>query len=55
MFAVDEEKKYGKDKFLVYKKFNKTSVMEAQQDEDSIHYSYGIPSKNIVDIILLER
>ena len=55
MFAVNEEKKYGKDKFLVYKKFNKTSVMEAQQDEDSIHYSYGIPSKNIDDYELLNN
>jgi len=55
MFAVDEEKKYGKNKFLVYKKFNKTSVMEAQQDEDSIHYSYGIPSKKIEDYELLNN
>lgn len=55
MFAVDEEKKYGKDKFLVYKKYNKTSVMEAQQDEESIHYSYGIPSKNIDDYELLDN
>ena len=55
MFAVNEEKKFGKDKFLVYKKFNKTSVMEAQQDEDTIHYSYGIPSKNIDDYELLNN
>lgn len=55
MFAVDEEKKYGKDKFLVYKKYNKTSVMEAQQDEETLHYSYGIPSKNIDDYELLNN
>ena len=55
MFAVDEEKKYGKDKFLVYKKYNKTSVMEAQQDEETLHYSYGIPSKNIDDYELLNK
>ena len=55
MFAVDEEKKYGKDKFLVYKKYNKTSVMEAQQDEETLHYSYGIPSKNIEDYELLNN
>ena len=55
MFAVNEEKKFGKDKLLVYKKFNKTSVMEAQQDEDTIHYSYGIPSKNIDDYELLNN
>ncbi|SVB67865.1 uncharacterized protein METZ01_LOCUS220719, partial [marine metagenome] len=55
MVAVNEEKKYGKNKFLVYKKFNKTSVMEAQQDEESVHYSYGIPSKNIDDYELLNN
>ena len=55
MFAVNEEKKYGKDKFLVYKKFNKTSVMEAPQDEESVHYSYGIPSKNTDDYELLNN
>ena len=55
MFAVDEEKKFGKNKFLVYKKLNKTSVMEAQQDEESVHYSYGIPSKNIDDYELLNN
>ncbi|MAZ60800.1 MAG: ribonucleoside-diphosphate reductase, adenosylcobalamin-dependent [Candidatus Marinimicrobia bacterium] len=55
MFAVDEEKKYGKDKFLVYKKYNKTSVMEAQKDEETLHYSYGIPSKNIDDYELLNN
>ena len=55
MFAVNEEKKFGKDKFLVYKKLNKRSVMEAQQDEDTIHYSYGIPSKNIDDYELLNN
>ena len=44
MHAVNEENQFGKDKFLVYKKFNKTSLMEAMQDEDLIHYSYGIPS-----------
>ena len=55
MFAVDEEKKFGKNKFLVYKKLNKTSVMEAQQDEESVHYSYGIPSKNIDDYELVNN
>ena len=49
MCAVNEENKFGKNKFLVYKKFNKTSMMEAMQDEEKIHYSYGIPSKDISD------
>jgi len=55
MHAVNEENKFGKDKFLVYKKFNKTSVMEAMQDEELIHYSYGIPSKNLDDYELLNE
>ena len=55
MHAVNEENKFGKDKFLVYKKFNKTSVMEAMQDEEMIHYSYGIPSKNLDDYELLNE
>ena len=55
MHAVNEENQFGKDKFLVYKKFNKTSLMEAMQDEDLIHYSYGIPSKNLEDYELLNE
>ena len=53
MCAVNEENKFGKNKFLVYKKFNKTSLMEAMQDEDTLHYSYGIPSKDLSDYDLL--
>ena len=49
MNAVDEENKFGKDQYLVYKKYNKNSVMEAQQDEDLIHYSTCIPSKELTD------
>ena len=37
MQAVSEENKFGKEKYLVYKKFNKTSLMEAMQDEESVH------------------
>ena len=55
MHAVNEENQFGKDKYLVYKKFNKTSLMEAMQDEELIHYSYGIPSKNIEDYALLNE
>ena len=55
MHAVNEENQFGKDKYLVYKKFNKTSLMEAMQDEELIHYSYGIPSKNLEDYELLNE
>jgi len=55
MNAVDEENKFGKDQYLVYKKFNKNSVMEAQQDEELIHYSTCIPSKDLAEYELLEN
>ena len=55
MNAVNEENKYGQEKYLVYKKLNKNNVMEAQQDEDITHYSSGIPSKNLDDYMLLEN
>ncbi len=46
MQAVDEQNTYGKKKLLVYKKFNKTLLTKAYQD-DGFHYSYQIPAKNI--------
>lgn len=46
MQAVDEQNRHGKNKILVYKKFNKTILDEAKQDQD-YHYSYQIPAKNI--------
>ena len=46
MHAVDEQRKYGEDEFIIYKKMNKELIMSAPQDEASIHYSTGIPSKN---------
>jgi len=46
MQAVEEQKKYGTDKLLVYKKFNKKLVKNAFQEKD-IHYSYQIPAKDI--------
>ena len=54
MQAVDEERKFGQEKFLVYKKNNKKIVNNAKQDEEKIHYSAGIPSKKISDYELLE-
>ena len=46
MQAVDEQNTYGKNKILVYKKFNKKVLNKALQDVDC-HYSYQIPAKNI--------
>ena len=53
MNAVDEENKFGKEQYLVYKKFNKNIVMDAQQDEEVIHYSTCIPAKNLDEYELL--
>ncbi len=46
MQAVHEETTYGKGLLLLYKKKNKKVVMSAPQTE-SMHYSYGIPAKDI--------
>ncbi len=46
MQAVHEETTYGKGLLLLYKKKNKEVVMSAPQSE-SLHYSYGIPAKDI--------
>jgi len=46
MQAVDEQIRYGKNKILLYKKFNKNILESAQQDK-GYHYSYQIPAKNI--------
>ena len=55
MQAVEEETKYGPNNFLIYKKLNKDLVMEAQQDEDKIHYSTAIPSKNLEDYDMISN
>ncbi len=52
MQAVDEQTRLGRNKLLIYKKFNKTIVRQAFQGRDS-HYSYQIPSKNIDEYELL--
>ena len=54
MHAVDEQRKYGQEEFIVYKKLNKQTVMSAPQDEEEIHYSTGIPSKDPADYELLK-
>ncbi|RMH60732.1 MAG: adenosylcobalamin-dependent ribonucleoside-diphosphate reductase [Calditrichaeota bacterium] len=46
MQAVEEQKRYGTDKILVYRRYNKNTLARAYQDE-GYHYSINIPSKNI--------
>lgn len=46
MRAIDEQREFGDTALLVYQKNNKDRIMSAPQDEDDIHYSSGIPSKN---------
>ncbi len=54
MKAVEEETIYGKDAVLVYKKYNKVTIKSVFQGDD-IHYSFGIPSKNIKEYELFEK
>ncbi len=54
MQAVDEERKYGQEKFLVYEKNNKKIIEKAKQDEDKVHYSTGIPSKSLTDYKMIK-
>ncbi len=46
MQAVEEQKRYGANKLLVYRRYNKNTLNRAYQD-DGFHYSINIPSKNI--------
>ncbi|MEM0480867.1 MAG: adenosylcobalamin-dependent ribonucleoside-diphosphate reductase [Candidatus Aenigmatarchaeota archaeon] len=46
MQALEEQNKFGNDKILVYKKFDKKTIKRVDNIKD-VHYSYGIPSKNI--------
>ncbi len=54
MAAVEEQNKYGVNKILVYKKLKKGIVREAVQDYKTLHYSYGIPSKDLSKYELLK-
>ena len=54
MHAIDEQREFGEKTLLAYKKNNKDRVMSAPQDEEKIHYSSGIPSKNPDDYELLK-
>ena len=53
MKAIDEQREFGDTTLLAYQKNNKDRVMSAPQDEDTIHYSSGIPSKDPKDYELL--
>lgn len=53
MQAVYEQKTYGKNKILVYKKFNKKIVQHAYLEE-SPHYAYQIPAKDIEEYELFK-
>ncbi len=48
MKAVKEEKLYGRDRIIVYRKKNKKRLMKAYQ-KDGFFYSLGIPNKDIRD------
>ena len=54
MSAVDEERTYGREEYIVYKKLNSKVEKSAKQDEEAIHYSDGIPSKNLEDYEVLK-
>ena len=54
MNAVDEERKFGRDEYIIYKKLNSKLEKSAKQDEKSIHYSDGIPSKKLDDYELIK-
>lgn len=53
MSAVNEQRLYSEDTYLVYKKKNKEIKIQARQSE-KLHYSPGIPSKNVNEYELLE-
>ncbi|MFH1364061.1 MAG: ribonucleotide reductase N-terminal alpha domain-containing protein, partial [Candidatus Aenigmatarchaeota archaeon] len=53
MQAVEEQNKYGKRKILVYKNFSGISPRSVAQG-NGIHYSYGMPSKQIDDYELFK-
>lgn len=53
MQAVNEQKTYGPDKILVYKKFNK-AILNSAYLEESQHYSIQIPAKNVEEYELFK-
>ena len=55
MQAVNEENQFSNNEYLVYKNLNKDIIMDASQDEDTIHYSTCIPSKKLKDYELISN
>ena len=53
MNAVDEQRQFSEDTYLIYKKKNKDIVTQARQSEE-VHYSPGIPSKNVDDYEMMK-
>ena len=54
MHAVDEQKQFHQGEFLIYKKKKNSTLKNAPQDIDNIHYSINIPSKDINNYELIE-
>lgn len=54
MQAVDEQKQFHQGEFLIYKKKKHSTLKNAPQDIDNIHYSINIPSKDINNYELIE-
>ena len=54
MQAVDEQKQFHQGEFLIYKKKKNSTLKNAPQDIDNIHYSINIPSKDINNYELIE-
>jgi len=53
MRAVEEQMNFGPNKILVYKKKRKGVIKRIDNIKD-VHYSYGIPSKNLNDYELIK-
>ena len=53
MQAVEEQTKYGPEMILIYEKEKKPYPETAQSKEN--HYSFGIPSKDILDYRLIKK
>ena len=53
MHAVEEQKMFTKNEYIVYLKNNASNVKEAQQT-DKNHYSVEIPSKNLDDYKMMK-
>ena len=52
--GIKRTAKKDREEYIVYKKLNSRLEKSAKQDEESIHYSDGIPSKNTEDYELVK-